>query len=85
MAYKGKKIERGSSRGRSGKVFKAPPIEEVIRERDRELMDRYREQVTPDGSLRRNALKILQAVPMKAAQAGRLALSIAGFGRLRGL
>tara|TARA_R100000008_G_scaffold59063_1_gene36800 strand:- start:58 stop:552 length:495 start_codon:yes stop_codon:yes gene_type:complete len=51
MAYTGKKIERGSSRGRSREVFKAPPIEEVIKQRNQELTDRYREQVAPDGSL----------------------------------
>ena len=39
----------------------------------------------PKMEFNKNALKILQAVPMKAAQAGRLALSIAGFSRLRGL
>lgn len=49
--YKRKKIERGSSRGRSSKVYKAPPLKEVIEQRDQELTDQYRERVNPDGSL----------------------------------
>ena len=51
MTYKGKKVERGSSRGRSSKVFKAPPVEEVIKQRDKEITEQYKKRVKPDGSL----------------------------------
>ena len=75
--YKGPKIERGSSRGRSGKVFKAPPIEEVIKQRDEEITDQYRQRVRQDGTLT-NALTISNAA-LKARQLFKLGAGLGGF------
>ena len=81
---------------RSGRVFKRGKVEKDKKDKTKSPGQQLEDSgdFIDDGTLDqqgnpnlqyRNALKILQAVPMKAAQAGRLALSIAGFGRLRGI
>lgn len=78
---------------RSSRVYKRGKVEKNKKDKTKSPGQRLEESgdYIDDGTLDQqgnpnlNALKILQAVPMKAVQAGKLALSIAGFGRLRGI